>query len=80
MLVSCKSHLTVDIADDDTSPTQDPEPSQVPPRGVELPEPTADGEPEPATVVEPSPAGATELTIAPEIEPQESDQVREPTA
>ncbi len=74
VLVSCKSKLTVDIAGDDTSPTLDPEPSQLPPHGAELPEPTADGEPEP------SPSGATELTIAPEPEPQVSDQVREPTA
>ncbi len=78
VLVSCKAKLIVDIADDDTSPTLDPEPSQPPPYGAELPEPTADGEPEPAAVVEPSPSGATELTIAPE--PQVSDQVREQTA
>ncbi len=79
VLVSCKSKLTVDIADNNTSPTRDPEPSQLPPRSAELPEPTADGEPEPATVVEPSPSGATELPIVPEPEPQVSDQVREPT-
>ncbi len=48
VLVSCKSHLTVDMADDDTNPTRDPEPSHLPPRSAELPEPTADGEPEPA--------------------------------
>ncbi len=75
-LVSCKAKLTVDIADDDTSRTL--EPSQPPPYGAELPEPTADGEPEPAAVDEPSPSGATELTIDPEL--QVSDQVREPTA
>ncbi len=80
VLVSCKAKLTVDIADDDTSPTLNPEPSQPPPYGAELPEHTADGEPEPATVVEPSPSGATELTITPEPEPQVSDQVQEPTA
>ncbi len=80
VLVSCKWKLTVDIADDDTSPTLDPEPSQLPPHGAELPEPTTDGEPEPAAVVEPLPSGATELTIALEPEPQVSDQVREPTA
>ncbi len=78
--MSSNSKLTVDIADDDTSPTLDPEPSQPPPYGAELPEPTADGEPEPAAVVEPSPSGATERTIAPEPEPQVADQVREPTA
>ncbi|KAL0163660.1 hypothetical protein M9458_039413, partial [Cirrhinus mrigala] len=27
VLVSCKSHLTVDIVEDDTSPTPDPKPS-----------------------------------------------------
>ncbi len=79
VLVSCKSELTMDIADNDTSPTRDPEPSHLPPRSTELPEPTADGEPEPAAVVEPSPSGATELPIVPEPEPQVSDQVREPT-
>ncbi len=78
VLVSCKAKLTVDIADDDTSPTLDPEPSQPPPYGAELQ--MEMDEPEPAAVVEPSPSGATELTIAPEPEPQVSDQVREPTA
>ncbi len=77
VLVSCNSQLTVDIVDDDTSPTRDPEPSQLPPRSAALPEPTTDREPEPAAVVEPSPSGATELPIVPE--PQVSDQVREPT-
>ncbi len=79
VLVSCKSELTMDIAENDTSPTRDPEPSHRPPRSAELPEPTADGEPEPAAVVEPSPSGVTELPIVPEPEPQLSDQVREPT-
>ncbi|KAI2659255.1 Tetratricopeptide repeat protein 37 [Labeo rohita] len=37
-------------------------------------------QPEPAAVIEQAPSGATELTIAPELEPQMSDQVREPTA
>ncbi len=78
VLVSCKSHLTVDMADSDTSHTQDPEASQLPPCNAELSEPTADREPEPAAVIEPS--GATELTIIPEPEPQISDKVREPTA
>ncbi len=79
VLVSCKSKLTVDIADVDTSPTRDPEPSQLPPRIVELPEPTADREPVPAAAVEPSPLEVTELPIVPEPEPQVSDQVRELT-
>ncbi|KAL0148401.1 hypothetical protein M9458_056301 [Cirrhinus mrigala] len=57
-------------AEDDTSPTQDPEPSQPAPRHAEFePEPTADDEPEPR---------ATELKIATEPEPYTSDQVREP--
>ncbi len=80
VLVPCNAKLTVDIVDDDTSPTLDPEPSQPQLYGAELPEPTADGEPEPAAVVEPSPSGATELTITSEPEPQVFDQVREPTA
>ncbi len=79
VLVSCKSPLTVDIADSNTSPTRDPEPSHLLPHSAELSEPTADGEPEPAAVVEPSPSRATELPIVPEPEPQVSDQVREPT-
>ncbi|KAL1252330.1 hypothetical protein QQF64_017023 [Cirrhinus molitorella] len=65
---------------DDTSPTQDPEPSQPSPCFAELPEPTADGGPEPAAVVEPSPSGVTECTTTPEPEPNMSDQVREPAA
>ncbi|KAI2644778.1 hypothetical protein H4Q32_026653 [Labeo rohita] len=67
VLVSCRSSLT---AEDDTSPTQDPEPSQPAPRHAEFePEPTADDEPEPR---------ATESKIATEPEPYTSDQVREP--
>ncbi|KAI2659045.1 Threonylcarbamoyl-AMP synthase [Labeo rohita] len=59
VLVSCRSSLT---AEDDTSPTQDPEPSQPAPRHAEFePEPTADDEPEPRAT-----------------EPYTSDQVREP--
>ncbi|KAI2659589.1 Accumulation-associated protein [Labeo rohita] len=66
VLVSCRPSLT---AEDDTSPTQDPEPSQPAPRHAEFePEPTADDEPEPR---------ATELKIATEPEPYASDQVRE---
>ncbi|KAI2663047.1 Repellent protein 1 [Labeo rohita] len=62
VLVSCRSSLT---AGDDTSPTQDPEPSQPAPRHAEFePEPTADDEPEPR---------ATELKIATEPEPYTSD-------
>ncbi|KAL0168650.1 hypothetical protein M9458_036872, partial [Cirrhinus mrigala] len=36
VLVSCESLLTVDYADNDTSPTQDPEPSPPSPRYAEL--------------------------------------------
>ncbi|KAL0186749.1 hypothetical protein M9458_018419 [Cirrhinus mrigala] len=69
VLVSYQSSLTVDFADDDTSPTPDPEPSQPSPRFTEHePEPTADREPEPSTTDEPSPNGATMLPIT-------SDQV-----
>ncbi|KAI2653668.1 Zinc metalloprotease ZmpB [Labeo rohita] len=79
VLVSCNSSLTVDFADDDTSPTLDPEPSQQSPQFAEHePEPTVDGEPEPNVTDEPSPSGATELRIAQEPEPILSDQVREP--
>ncbi|KAL0194920.1 hypothetical protein M9458_008492, partial [Cirrhinus mrigala] len=57
-------------AEDDTSPTQDPEPSLPASRHAEFePEPTADDEPEPR---------ATESEIATEPEPYTSDQVREP--
>ncbi len=79
VLVSCKSALNVDIADDDTSPTSDPEPSPQSPHSMEpKPEPTADREPELDATNEPSPERATELTITPEPEPVTSDQVREP--
>ncbi|KAI2646737.1 putative RNA-directed DNA polymerase from transposon BS [Labeo rohita] len=61
VLVSSRSSLT---AEDDTSPTQDPEPSQPASRHAAYePEPTADEEPEPR---------------ATEPEPYTSDQVREP--
>ncbi|KAL0166035.1 hypothetical protein M9458_037879, partial [Cirrhinus mrigala] len=67
VLVSSRSSLTTEY---DTSPTQDPEPSQPSPRHTEFePEPTADDEPEPR---------ATEQRIATEPEPNTSDQVREP--
>ncbi|KAI2658616.1 Zinc metalloprotease ZmpB [Labeo rohita] len=66
VLVSCRASLT---AEDDTSPTQDPEPSQPASRHAEFePEPTADDEPEPR---------ATEPEIATEPEPYTSKQVRE---
>ncbi|KAI2650829.1 Translation initiation factor IF-2 [Labeo rohita] len=56
--------------EDDTSPTQDPEPSLPASQHAEFePEPTADDEPEPR---------ATEPKIATEPEPYTSDQVREP--
>ncbi|KAI2659920.1 Increased DNA methylation 1 [Labeo rohita] len=44
VLVSCESSLTVDYADNDTSPNQDPEPSPPSPRYAELPEPTAESQ------------------------------------
>ncbi|KAL0166949.1 hypothetical protein M9458_038793, partial [Cirrhinus mrigala] len=79
VLVSCQSSLTVDFADDDTSPTPDPVPSLTSPRSTERqPKPTTDGEPKPSVTDEPSPSGASELRIAPEPEPITSDQVREP--
>ncbi|KAI2650713.1 Protein PHOTOPERIOD-INDEPENDENT EARLY FLOWERING 1 [Labeo rohita] len=79
VLVSCNSSLTMDFADDDTSPTLDPEPSQPSPQFAEHePEPTVDREPEPSVTEELSPKGAKELRITPEPEPVMSDQVREP--
>ncbi|KAL0154071.1 hypothetical protein M9458_050624, partial [Cirrhinus mrigala] len=79
VLVSCNSSLTVDFADDDTSPTLDPEPGQPSPQFAEHePEPTVDREPEPSVTEEPSPKGAKELRITPEPEPVTSNQVREP--
>ncbi|XP_016107777.1 uncharacterized protein, partial [Sinocyclocheilus grahami] len=65
VLVSCKSHLTVDIADNNTSPTQDLEPSPPSPRSMEhKPEPTDDGEPFPAAIHEPEGNHAAEKRIA----------------
>ncbi len=59
--------------------TPDPEPSPPSPRGVEhQPEPTDDGEPFPVTINEPAQSRATEQKIVPEVEPNTSDQVREP--
>ncbi|KAI2668447.1 Titin [Labeo rohita] len=67
VLVSSRSLLA---AEDETSPTQDPEPSLPASRHAEFePEPTADDEPEPR---------ATEPEIATVPEPYTSDQVREP--
>ncbi|KAL0174639.1 hypothetical protein M9458_030607, partial [Cirrhinus mrigala] len=67
---------TVDIMDNDTSPTQDPEPSPPPPRLAEHePEPTTDGEP---NATERSLKEATARRIATEPEPIPSNQVREP--
>ncbi|KAL0161836.1 hypothetical protein M9458_041232, partial [Cirrhinus mrigala] len=71
------SHVSVSSAESSPIMAASPQPSQLPPCGAELPELTADREPEPAVVIEPSPSGATELMIAPEPEPQVSDQVRE---
>ncbi|KAL0169254.1 hypothetical protein M9458_033850, partial [Cirrhinus mrigala] len=78
VLVSCESSLTMDYADDDNSPTPDPVPSPPSPRYAELPEPTADREPKPAVTHEPSQKRATEPRIALELNPDTSDQVREP--
>ncbi|XP_073701134.1 mitogen-activated protein kinase kinase kinase 20 [Garra rufa] len=74
VLVSCNSSVTVDIMDDDTSPTHGPEPSQPPPQLAEPgPEPNVDGEPEP-NATEPSPKGASVWMITTEPEPIPSDQ------
>ncbi|KAL0198380.1 hypothetical protein M9458_006920, partial [Cirrhinus mrigala] len=68
-MVSCRSSLTVDIADNNNSPTYDPVPSPSSPRSPEQQlEPTADREPEPIE---------TDLRIATELEPMMSDQMRE---
>ncbi|KAI2646642.1 Transposable element Tcb2 transposase [Labeo rohita] len=77
VLVFCKSHLAVDITDDNTSPTRDPVPSQPSPCIVEHepePKPNADGELKPSSTDEPSLSGTTELRITPEPEPITSDQ------
>ncbi|XP_016300846.1 putative uncharacterized protein DDB_G0290521 [Sinocyclocheilus anshuiensis] len=79
VLVSCESQLTVDIADSNTSPTQDPDPSPPSPRGTEhKPEPTDDGEPCPAAIPESERSPAAERRIASDMKPNTSDQVREP--
>ncbi len=58
--------------------TPNPEPIPPSPRGTEhQPEPTDDGEPFPAAIREPAQSRATEQRIAPEVEPNQSDQVRE---
>ncbi|KAL0165522.1 hypothetical protein M9458_037366 [Cirrhinus mrigala] len=62
VLVSCRSSLTVDITDDNTSPTLDPEPRQLSPQFMEH-------EPEPTATDEPSPNGPDPIT---------SNQVQEP--
>ncbi|KAL1258304.1 hypothetical protein QQF64_011548 [Cirrhinus molitorella] len=73
------SSLTIRPEENRASATPDQEPSPPSPRCTEpQPEPTADGEPEPKATDEPSPRSATELRIASEPEPKESDQVREP--
>ncbi|KAI2655544.1 Repellent protein 1 [Labeo rohita] len=77
VLVSCRSSLTVDFANDDTSPTLDPESSQPSPRSTERkPEPTADEEPKPNAANEPLPNGAIELRIAPKTEPVTSESLQ----
>ncbi|KAI2666688.1 Zinc metalloprotease ZmpB [Labeo rohita] len=78
-LSTAQSSLTVDIANDDTSPTPDPVPRPTSPCSTKRQlEPTADGEPKSSATNEPSLRGATKLRIAPEHEPITSDQVREP--
>ncbi len=73
------SPLTVSPEDDLARSTPDPEPSPPSPRGKEhQPEPTDDGEPFPAAICEPALSRATERMIVPEVEPNPSDQVREP--
>ncbi len=73
------SPFTVSAVDDLARSTPDPEPSPPSPRGAEhQPEPTGDGEPFPAAINEPAQSRATERKIAPEVEPNPSDQVREP--
>ncbi|KAI2657009.1 tRNA (guanine-N(7)-)-methyltransferase [Labeo rohita] len=67
VLVSCKSSVTVDFVDDNTSPTHDPVSSLPSPRSSEQQlEPTADREPEPSVTDESLPKDATELRIATE--------------
>ncbi len=73
------SPLTICAMDDLARSTPDPKPSPPSPRGTEhQPEPTDDGEPFPAAILEPAQSRATEQRIAPEVEPNTSDQVREP--
>ncbi len=73
------SPLTVSPEDDLARSTPDPEPSPPSPHGKEhQPEPTDDGEPFPAAICEPALSRATERMIVPEVEPNPSDQVREP--
>ncbi len=72
------SPLTVSPEDDLARSTPDPEPSPPSPCGAEQqPEPTDDGEPFPTAINEPVQSRATEWKIAPEVEPNPSDQVRE---
>ncbi len=59
--------------------TSDPEPSSPTPRGAEhQPEPTDEGEPFPYAINEPVQSWSIERKIAPEVEPNMSNQVREP--
>ncbi len=63
------------------SPVPLPEPSPPSPRCEERkPEPTEDGEPVPAAIDEPAQCWATERRIAPKVQPNPFDQVREPAA
>ncbi len=78
-LYKCIIHSFICAVDDLARSTPDPEPSPPSPSGTEhQPEPTDDGEPFPAAICEPAQSRATEQRIAPEVEPNTSDQVREP--
>ncbi len=73
------SPFTISAVDDLARSTPDPEPSPPSPHGAEhQPEPTGDGEPFPAAINKPAQSRASERKIAPEVEPNPSDQVREP--
>lgn len=73
--------FTIGLAEEDfSSPTPNPEPSQLPSLCCMklMPEPTADMEPEPAAIDKPEPAERTGEDITPKFEPfKESGQVRD---
>ncbi|ROL46905.1 hypothetical protein DPX16_20557 [Anabarilius grahami] len=81
VLVSCDSPLTVDIVDDDTSPTSYPVPShQHLDYRDRQPEPTTGNERHSAAMYKPAHTRATELNIATEPERRVPEQVCEPAA